>query len=142
MQWRIELKYYIKSEVFNSLLQDLEYFCDYDSHAVHTNAYDIHSIYFENFEHYSYHEKMQGLQDRFKLRVRYYNDNQTYSNIELKYKQANKIAKDKTKFNFNIINDLGVMPYSDFIGNYGEKLGNKIYKLIKLNNFIPYMKIS
>lgn len=106
MNYRFELKYYIKSEVFNFILSDLMKFCVLDNFCdKKKNFYTVNSIYMDNHEMNSYREKIAGKKNRTKIRYRNYqntvNENNNEYNLELKIRSADKLKKLSTKVNLS-----------------------------------------
>ncbi len=50
------------------------------------DGYQIHSLYFDDLDYNAYRDKVDGIRDRSKLRLRYYNDNEDYIVFENKEK--------------------------------------------------------
>ena len=73
---RYELKYFIPYEVAEDLIKAVMPHVMPDAHA-HIEGdgvprYTIRSVYFENYARKCYHEKIDGMRDRRKLRIRAY----------------------------------------------------------------------
>lgn len=50
------------------------------------DGYQIHSLYFDDLDYNAYRDKIDGIRDRSKLRLRYYNENEDYIVFENKEK--------------------------------------------------------
>lgn len=109
---RIEYKYYVPLIVRPYLLEDLSKFTLFDIHAQDKKGnYKVASIYFENHALQAYHDKLAGLTERVKIRIRIYADGFTV--CEFKYKIFDKSFKEKTKINYDLLNQL-CAPISEY----------------------------
>lgn len=57
------------------------------------DGYQIHSLYFDDLDYNAYRDKVDGIRDRSKLRLRYYNDNEDYIVFENKEKVGSLTRK-------------------------------------------------
>jgi len=89
MNWRNELKHTINTMDYLILRSRLMAVATPDTHAGPTGKYKIHSLYFENPENKALREKLYGICNREKFRIRYYNDDFSYIRLEKKMKRNN-----------------------------------------------------
>ena len=89
---RYELKYLIQKPDILTLEQRFKHVMQRDSHAA-DDGYFIRSLYFDDIENSSYHQKMNGQMRRVKYRIRYYDFDDSAIFFEKKIKENNKIAK-------------------------------------------------
>jgi hypothetical protein len=68
-----------------------------DPHAKNNGKYLIRSVYFDNFDNKVLSQKKEGLLDRDKFRVRLYDYNMEYLNLEKKSKCDNLTFKQKCR---------------------------------------------
>lgn len=68
-----------------------------DPHAKNNGKYLIRSVYFDNFDNKVLSQKKEGLLDRDKFRVRLYDYNMDYLNLEKKSKRDNLTFKQKCR---------------------------------------------
>ncbi len=91
--YRNEWKYLISKWEAELLKQRLSPFLGRDAHAVN-GKYMIRSLYFDDYWDSSYHEKMMGVMERSKWRIRNYNCSDSRIRLERKKKWGNFIHKD------------------------------------------------
>jgi len=141
---RIEYKYFVHGWARTGLLNDLEAFCQDDAHSAgQPDGYTVASIYYENLAFKSYHDKMEGQQDRFKLRVRFYPDapNADALKIEMKYKRVDRILKGQAQlsqeqFTQILEGDFSHVPYLT------DTTLNHYYRMVKANGYRPAYRID
>lgn len=92
-QYRNEWKYFISRWEAEALKRRLEPFMKHDSHAVN-GFYTIRSLYFDNYWNSAYNEKLMGVAERQKWRVRIYNYSDSRILLERKKKWGSYIHKD------------------------------------------------
>jgi len=67
---------------------------DIDDNSVYEdNTYFIRSLYFDDINNSSYHEKLDGIENREKYRIRIYNMDDSFIRLERKEKKRNLIHK-------------------------------------------------
>jgi hypothetical protein len=71
---RFEIKYLIPESLTGEIRDYVRAYLDLDRFAGPDFSYDIHNIYLDSNELDTYEATLKGLKDRFKLRVRYYDD--------------------------------------------------------------------
>ncbi|QFG00653.1 VTC domain-containing protein [Psychrobacillus glaciei] len=95
MKGRHELKHEMSKADCYLLKQKLQHIMSPDPHAGPDGKYVIRSIYFDNFTNKVLTEKKEGYFNRCKFRVRLYNNNFAYMNVEKKTKVNNMTFKEK-----------------------------------------------
>ena len=90
--FRHELKYLINYKDKDILVKRLEGLIERDSHTKN-GFYKIRSLYFDDYKNSSYEEKLMGVTNRSKYRIRVYNDSDSVIRLERKTKLANYINK-------------------------------------------------
>jgi len=83
--FRKELKYLITDTDFCILNENLNNLINKDSNCKN-EYYTITSIYFDNYNKTSYLQVKNGINERWKYRIRYYNYDDSYIKLEKKYK--------------------------------------------------------
>lgn len=83
---RHELKHIINQSDYLSLLPRLKAVAKLDPHAAETGSYHIRSLYFDNTGDKALLEKINGVTDREKFRIRFYNFDNTLIKLEKKSK--------------------------------------------------------
>jgi hypothetical protein len=84
--YRHELKYAISYPEYMTVRDRLCKIMTSDPHASDDGSYRIRSIYFDNSDDKALKEKIDGIGKREKFRIRYYNDDFSFINLEKKMK--------------------------------------------------------
>lgn len=90
---RHELKFLISASSAELLRRRLPCIMRRDSHAGQAGQYAIRSLYFDDFYANAYAEKMSGVSDRIKYRLRLYNYDPSFIRLECKEKHGNLTRK-------------------------------------------------
>lgn len=91
--YRHELKYQINPADHHALRQRLRTVMKCDPHTGADGLYTIRSVYFDNYKDKALREKVYGVQEREKFRIRYYNDDFSYITLEKKIKHNDLCMK-------------------------------------------------
>ncbi len=91
--YRHEYKYLISTASAYLLEKRLRSCMQIDTHAGPTGCYTIRSLYFDDFENTALYEKIDGLNDRVKYRIRMYNGNLQFLRLERKEKKGSMTRK-------------------------------------------------
>lgn len=94
---RHELKHEITKMDCYLLRNKLQHFMDSDPNANNNGKYLIRSVYFDNFDNKVLTEKKEGFYQRDKFRVRLYDYNTDFLNLEKKSKRNNLTYKQKCR---------------------------------------------
>ncbi len=100
LQFRHELKYYINMADYLTIKSRLSAFAEKDSHVNEDGTYKIRSLYFETPNDRVLREKVDGVNNREKFRIRMYNDDSSFIRLEKKTKingYCNKIDAPVTR---------------------------------------------
>ena len=95
-RYRHELKYPISYIQYLAIRQRLCTIMLPDPHATDNGQYLIRSIYFETPDDKALREKIYGVSKREKFRIRYYNDDLSFIQLEKKMKHNNLCLKLET----------------------------------------------
>lgn len=125
--FRHELKYYINLSDWMQLRQRLSLIAKPDPHADKYGRYNIRSLYFDNYADKAVFEKLSGQSIREKYRIRYYNDNLDYINLEKKSKRARMTNKQKAKLTKEQCTDL-LNGNLQFMLDSGNELLQELYQ--------------
>lgn len=87
MDYRHEIKYMISPGDMASIRSNLSATAHMDPHAAEKGYYCIRSLYFDDPMDTALHEKLDGVNERRKFRIRYYNDDLSYIVLECKMKR-------------------------------------------------------
>ncbi len=92
-KFRHELKYFINQGEAFLLEEKLHATMDRDPFAHRKHGYFIRSLYFDNYANRAVHDKIDGVEDRKKYRIRIYNLKDDNIRLECKEKKSNYISK-------------------------------------------------
>ena len=87
---RNEIKFQINQQSAYLLDLRLKQILPGDKNSVEDNAYEITSLYFDDPSNFAYLDKINGINERVKYRLRYYNGNRDF--IRLERKSQNRFA--------------------------------------------------
>ena len=99
MQYRNELKHLITSGDRAAICATLKTVARLDPHAQERGYYTIRSLYFDNIADKALREKIDGVNEREKFRIRYYDGNTSLIHLEKKVKRGGlgyKVSCDLT----------------------------------------------
>lgn len=94
---RHELKHTINLSDYFVLRQRLSLIAQPDPHTGKDGRYRVRSLYFDNIDNKALREKLDGVNNREKFRLRYYNDNTASINLEKKSKINSLCGKEATR---------------------------------------------
>ncbi len=96
--YRNELKFITNPNQARILKQRLALLMGFDINSnSEDNTYFIRSLYFDDVYSTSYHEKIDGMLNRKKYRIRIYNFDDNFIRLECKYKNNMMTSKDQCK---------------------------------------------
>ena len=87
MDYRHEVKHIISPGDAAAIRANLGAVAQIDPHAAEKGYYRIRSLYFDDLADTALHEKLDGVNERRKFRIRYYNDDLSYIMLECKIKR-------------------------------------------------------
>jgi len=136
MTYRNELKHIIDAADKAAICANLRAVARLDEHADAAGRYKIRSLYFDNLNDRALREKIDGVNEREKFRIRYYNDDPSVIHLEKKVKRNGlgyKLSADLTKEEAQKIvdGDLDWMPVS------GRALIIELYAKMKAQGLKP-----
>lgn len=113
-----------------------------DPHAGEYGKYLIHSLYFDSLSDKALREKLDGLENREKFRIRYYDDNIDYIRLEKKSKIHGLCDKQSTPLSKNetmqiCSGNIGFMAKSDR-PLLKELYAKMRYQLLKPKTIVDY----
>lgn len=116
---RNEYKYLVPVAKLEQLRSMIEPYVELDPFAAkcHSHIYTVRSIYFDNTSLKYYHEKVEGLKNRKKIRIRSYNElnQQSPLFLEIKRKYNQRITKTRAVIYYrdthNVFCEKDIKPY-------------------------------
>ncbi|AOZ93811.1 polyphosphate polymerase domain-containing protein [Paenibacillus crassostreae] len=106
LKYRNELKYFINQHQYHIIRQRLKNLVQQDEHVGSNGEYSIRSLYFDDINNKALHEKLGGVRDRSKYRIRIYNKDDKIIHFEKKIKFRDYIAKDKEPLTREVADEL------------------------------------
>ena len=91
--FRHEYKFLISAQAAELLKRRLPYVMQRDPHAGPTGQYTIRSLYFDDLKFSAFDEKVSGIDNRTKYRIRCYNYSDSYFKLEKKEKKGHLTRK-------------------------------------------------
>ena len=89
MDYRHEIKHFITQADAVAIRRNLSAVASIDAHAQREGCYRIRSLYFDDLRDTALWEKLDGVNERRKFRIRYYNEDLSYIMLECKMKRDN-----------------------------------------------------
>lgn len=96
LKLRHELKHSINYSDYLALRQRLRVIAKQDPYVGENGTYKIRSLYFDNVDNKVLQEKLNGINNREKFRIRYYNNDLGYIKLEKKSKISGLCSKRST----------------------------------------------
>lgn len=106
LKFRHELKFMINRHQYYVIRQRLKGLAGHDEHAGQSGEYHIRSLYFDDIDNSALHDKLGGLRDRRKYRIRIYNNRDNLIHFEKKIKTGDYIAKVKERLTREMYDEL------------------------------------
>jgi len=128
---KYEFKYVVPIELLSELRSRISPFVIYDDYmdCGDSEGYTVRSIYFDTPWYDYFHEKIDGLNERKKLRIRGYNEHNPENTVffEIKRKYNKRIRKNRVPVSFKYMKELLVTGNIEkFISNgNGSKRGHE-----------------
>lgn len=144
LKYRHELKYCINFHQYLNLRQRLKQLMKLDQNAGVAGEYHIRSLYFDDINNKALDEKLAGIRDRAKYRIRIYNTDDTVIHLEKKIKYGDYIAKVKEKISREMVESLLSGNYEVF-NNPEKPLLAEVYyrmknKLLRPKVIVDYLR--
>lgn len=96
MEYRNEVKHLITPADKIAICHSMRAVATLDEHAGPTGSYQIRSLYFDNLADRALREKVDGVNEREKFRIRYYNGDTSVIHLEKKIKRNGLCCKLST----------------------------------------------
>ena len=142
---RIEFKYYFSSFIEAALLADLGQFVTLDKHAGSSSkGYRVASIYYDNIGLEAYHDKLESVPKRLKLRMRFYPpiDGNTFVNIEIKHKMFDRIMKEKSRVEIADLISIMQGNCEEVSFDSRDRVVSYLARLVGIDNYGPFIRID
>ena len=110
MPSKLEYKYLVPIKHLDALRKDVKPYLEYDPYADKqpNKEYTVRSIYLDTITFKCYHEKIEGLKNRKKYRIRGYNNGEGENIVflEIKNKDDRYVSKDRVKLPYRNLMDV------------------------------------
>ena len=140
---RHELKYLIRPEEAGAIAEFIKPYLELDKYCVSrpNSQYTVRSIYYDSPSFECYHDKLDGIRERQKLRIRTYNQAKTAAYLENKRKIGGTHRKTKTALSPDVVAALASRDDSAIRAASGTKgpeqvLGQLLYRMAR-NAYAP-----
>ncbi len=137
---RFELKYRISESKALQIRQFVRTYldCDLYGQTQPNLSYRVNSLYLDSNNLKTYQDTINGDRNRFKLRLRYYNENEGPVYFEIKRRYNKVIKKQRASVKREFVNDLlngGIPTYNHLVHQNPEQL-QSLSNFIYLQNLI------
>lgn len=138
---RHELKYIITPAQYALLKSRLKPFMQLDKYSGSDGNYFIRSVYFDSEQYEVYQEKNEGILNRRKYRLRFYNGETENCRLECKIKKGTRIEKISAPVTKKAAEQL--LEIKTDLGNYqSDSLIGELQILIKNRHFRPVVVVD
>lgn len=138
-KFRYEIKYSINNIDFCILKHRFNSIMKLDENCLE-ESYRITSIYFDTFAKTSFNQVLDGISERWKYRIRFYNNDDNLIFLEKKYKVNSKVHKKSIKISKEEFQKI-MAGYSTISKNYPPLL-NEFYLKVKTELLKPLILIE
>lgn len=137
---RFELKYLINFAQYSRIAHTIGSALTEDKHNG-SMGYLVRSLYFDSYANTDFYEKLDGVENRKKVRLRIYSHDAPYVNLELKKKIGNSQEKSTVIISREDASDLINCNY-DVLTKYESSTASVIYNIMKVNHLRPVVLIE
>lgn len=137
---RHELKYPINFAHYASLNNTLKNVLIQDKHNG-LYGYPVRSLYFDSYENTDFYEKLSGLENRKKIRLRTYSPDSPLVKLEIKIKRNTSQEKKSVIISKEDAEELINLNY-DVLNKYESEAAAMIYRIMKFNYLRPVVLIE
>ncbi len=138
---RQELKYYINFIDYFNISSIISKIFSKDPHNTSNGAYHIRSLYFDNKSNQDYHQKINGIEKRKKIRIRLYNLNSSLVKLEIKNKFNDYIVKKSLIISTDDTGELISGNYNCLL-DYRDAVAVNVYKEFLKDFYRPVILID
>ena len=143
MAWRYEKKFYLSWQDYRVLREALLSFMEPDPHTDAQRRYEVRSLYFDTIDNRDFHEKMEGIEKRRKVRLRCYGNNEDPVKLEVKEKQGELIRKLSSNIKRKDAERLAATPdHCALLQHYAGAAARKVQYLFSTRLYKPAALIT
>lgn len=136
---RYEVKYYISESLSSELIKMINSYMTLDQHLKQQGkeSYLVRSLYLDTKDLRFYNEKLSGVRNREKFRIRAYDEERSNVFLEIKKKHNNVVLKDRACINYDELANI-----LDQYGTYRIKGNKSDEEKSVIMRFIFFIKIT
>lgn len=135
-QYRHEYKYYLNACQSAVLESRCSLFLPRDGHVDQNGAYQIKSLYFDDWDNTCYYENEDGVDERSKFRIRYYNHDLEYISLEKKSKKRGMTLKQSCRISRELCEKLMQGNIPEVTSDMPEEMKSLLTQM-RLRRLIP-----
>lgn len=137
---RVELKHHINYFQYISISQRLSNVLVEDKHNG-DRGYTVRSLYFDDYGDSDFYQKLAGLENRKKIRLRVYSPTDRKAKLEIKRKYGDSQEKKTVLIDKADAEELIQQNY-EVLRKYDSETASSIYHIMKLNKLRPVVLIE
>lgn len=137
---RNELKFYLHSADAHLLENRLAFAIKRDRHSSEIFSYLVQSLYFDDPALTAFYEKLDGIENRSKYRIRFYNDDLSYIRLEKKEKFRNLCRKTSERITLDVAQ--AFVDGQPVFQNFADGLKGEFSHLIFHERYRPMVYLS
>ena len=141
-KYRNEWKYSLSNQELSLLKSRLSEVMELDPHTPPKGRYVIHSLYFDDYKDTSVYTTDSGLSKRFKWRIRYYDEDLTYINLERKEKKESRCHKKSCRLTLDEYEKIVSGNIIDILYDTDKKLIKELARDMMLYDYRPKVIID
>lgn len=134
--YRSEIKYIISRTEYETLRVLLRSVLTPDAYMASPDGYRIRSLYFDSATDTDYWEKLDGVQNRKKIRLRIYDPNTQSVKLEIKNRFGNNNLKQTLPISRKDAESLIAGDY-DVLANYHTPVANRAWQIMRPQLYTP-----
>lgn len=139
---RKEIKYIIPIQKAQLIKDCMDRILTKDSHCTE-GVYSVRSLYFDSVNNIDFSEKLAGISDRKKVRIRIYNGDVSLCKLEIKEKRGEWQQKQSLLLRENDAKEISRGNY-DVLRNYfyDTQTGINMYSVMELGGYTPVVLVE
>ncbi|MEF9951160.1 MAG: polyphosphate polymerase domain-containing protein [Clostridium sp.] len=137
---RREMKYFISIEDYYFFKDSFSKVLYHDSHS-ESGSYMVRSLYFDSINNIDYHDKIDGIENRKKVRLRVYSPQDNVAKLEVKYKFNQNQRKESLIISREDAKAIINGDY-DVLLKYQDRLAHKVYSIMVTMLYTPKVMVQ
>ena len=136
-KYRSEWKYLLNNQKISEVKEKVSKVLELDKHTPIRGRYLVHSLYFDDYKDSSVYSTYAKLSNRYKWRIRYYDDNLDYIVLEKKEKKESRCHKKSVRLTMDEYNAIVEGNILDISYDTNKELIKELAKDILIYNYEP-----